>query len=181
MVKWPGKKISGPHLVRRPDGRSGHTRTGPFSVLVTFWAISRLIVGILTWGFLQMKAEIICFRNSYPYFSEKSTPKGSKSRLNIAIGHFACYSIGNRTPWSFDHIYVNISASSSNFDMRSIAYESWHPGASEVWSPIFAYSIGNRGKMGSKTKKGLSRNFVFQTFYFRLHIVARRGNLATWD
>ena len=71
-----------------------------------------------------MKAEIICFRNSYPYFVEKSTPKGSKSRLNITIGHFACYSIGNRTPRSFDHIYVNISASSSNFDMRSIAYES---------------------------------------------------------
>ena len=23
----------------------------------------------------------------------------------------------------------------------------------KVWSPIFAYSIGNRGKMGSKTKK----------------------------
>ena len=94
---------------------------------------------------------------------EKSTPKGSKSRLNITIGHFACYSTGNRTPRSFDHIYVNISASSSNFDMRSIAYERRHPGASEVCSRIFAYSIGNRGKskMGSKTKKRDIAKFCF--------------------
>ena len=48
--------------------------------------------------------------------------------------------------------------------MRPIAYERRHPGASEVRSPILAYSIGNRGKMGSKTKKQGIEIF-FQTFF----------------
>jgi len=37
--------------------------------------------------------------------------------------------------------------------MGSIAFERRQPGESEVCSPILAYSIGNSGKMGSKTKK----------------------------
>ena len=50
--------------------------------------------------------------------------------------------------------------------MRSIAYERRHPGASEVCSPILAYSIGNRGKMGSKTKKlGIEKIFFFKLFF----------------
>ena len=116
--------------------------------------------------FCRWKLRSFVFFIVSPHFWEKSTPKGSKSRLNITIGHFACYSIGNRTFRSFVHVYVNISASSSNFDMRSIAYESWHPGASEVWSPIFAYSIGNRGKMGSKTKKRYREILFFKLFIF---------------
>ena len=82
-------------------GSARYAWTGPFSGVFTLSAISRPTVGISRRDQLQMKAEIILFRFSPPYFLDISTPKGSKSRLNITIGHFALYSIGHQKSRKF--------------------------------------------------------------------------------
>ena len=53
--------------------------------MLTFWAVTSVLVGILTWGQAQRKAEMILFRDVCGQIRPISILKGSKMLVNIII------------------------------------------------------------------------------------------------